>query len=540
MRARMEYQLGSRLFRSLLPLGCIALLLHATVGFAAPRIVCDAPVYDFGHADQTEPVVHAFTIWNRGDTTLKIGNLRACCGASMTMEAKTIAPGSNTQCRVTLSLNNRRGKQDKRFFIASNDPKQPYYSLRFVGTVNTASRLTPRAEQEMQGTNIIAATNAFPVLSEEKVDPPAPPVIIDFFHEPGCPACRRIEAGILPDVLEHFGEQIDFRKWDVSELAHVLRLLAYQDALDLREDHPVLIVVDYQTALPGVSAIENRLREAIEVALTARMDPAFEAPVPIPVPDANTGVASGQSRMDTFGFPAILAAGLIDGLNPCAIAALTFLMSLLAAAKVKGSRVLLLGLPYCLAAFLTYMLLGLGLLRAFHLFHAMPLIRWVVEILLIAGLVLLAALSFRDAWRFGRSHRADAVQVKLPKSVMRLSHAIMRRGVRTRHLVLGGFVSGMAVTAVESVCTGQLYVPTLALMIRLAGSAGSRKAWGYLLAYNTMFMVPLVTVFLLVWAGLRNESLQQWSKRHVVPGKIAMGLLMLALATGLVLLRVKG
>jgi len=362
-------------------------------------------------------------------------------------------------------------------------------------------------------------------------------VILDYFHEPGCPACWRIETLILPDVMERFGEHVDFHKWNVSEMEHVMRLMAYQDALGLKENHPVLMVVDYQTALHGVSAIESRLRDAIEVALAARMDPAFEDPAPISTPDTLDGVARGQSRLETFSLPAILVAGLIDGLNPCAMTALTFLMSLLAASKVKGHRLLFLGLSYCLAAFLTYLTIGLGLLRAFDFFHAIPMVRLIVEMILLAGLLIVAALSFRDAWRFSRSQRPDAVQVKLPKPVMRLSHAIMRRGVRNRHLVLGGFLSGVAVTGVDSICTGQLYIPTLALMIRMAGGSESLRAWQLLLAYNAMFIVPLLTVFLLVWTGLSNQSLQQWSKRHVVPGKILIGLLMLALAAGLLVLR---
>jgi hypothetical protein len=47
-----------------------------------------------------------------------------------------------------------------------------------------------------------------------------------------------------------------------------------------------------------------------------------------------------------------------------------------------------------------------------------------------------------------------------------------------------GLLIGVVVTALESVCTGQVYVPTLVLILKNNALAESR-AWLYLLAYNT-------------------------------------------------------
>jgi hypothetical protein len=114
-------------------------LLAATVLFAAsargaPRIACREAVYDFGSAANTGRIERAFVIRNEGDAELKIGELRACCGSSMRMDAKTIAPGSNAVASVTFSLGGRQGQQRKAFYIASNDPAQPYFQLLLVGT----------------------------------------------------------------------------------------------------------------------------------------------------------------------------------------------------------------------------------------------------------------------------------------------------------------------------------------------------------------------------------------------------------------------
>ena len=95
-------------------------------------------------------------------------------------------------------------------------------------------------------------------------------------------------------------------------------------------------------------------------------------------------------------------------------------------------------------------------------------------------------------------------------------------------LALGGLVVGGLVTALESVCTGQVYVPTMVLVIKSGGLAS--QAWSYLLLYNAMFVVPLVLVFVLTFMGMRTQTLLEWSKKNVVFSKVLLGLFFLAMA----------
>ena len=99
-----------------------------------PKIACREPVYHFGTVTNTGKIEHTFVIRNDGDETLKIGKLRACCGAKMKMTRKTIAQGVTAEAKVTFSLRGRRGRQRKSFYIASNDPTRPHLQLRLEGT----------------------------------------------------------------------------------------------------------------------------------------------------------------------------------------------------------------------------------------------------------------------------------------------------------------------------------------------------------------------------------------------------------------------
>jgi len=94
--------------------------------------------------------------------------------------------------------------------------------------------------------------------------------------------------------------------------------------------------------------------------------------------------------------------------------------------------------------------------------------------------------------------------------------------------MLGGALAGGLVTVLESVCTGQVYLPTLVLMVR-EGGFNLRVLW-LLLLYNALFVLPLVVTLLLTWRGLRTERLLEWSRRNVVPAKLALAALFMGLA----------
>ena len=101
---------------------------------AVPQIVCERPVYDFGVVGPTQVVQHVFVMENRGGAPLVITRVHGCCGATMELGAKTIAPGTNTTFEIKLTLAGRRGQVNKAFYLHSNDPMTPIYQLRMLGS----------------------------------------------------------------------------------------------------------------------------------------------------------------------------------------------------------------------------------------------------------------------------------------------------------------------------------------------------------------------------------------------------------------------
>ena len=94
-------------------------------GYAAPKLACDEPEYQFGELDSSETVKHNFVIRNEGDEPLKITRVRTDCGCTLArLKDKTLAPGEQTTLLSTLSLKGRHGKQRKRITLETNDPSQ--------------------------------------------------------------------------------------------------------------------------------------------------------------------------------------------------------------------------------------------------------------------------------------------------------------------------------------------------------------------------------------------------------------------------------
>ena len=516
---------------------------------AAPKITCAQPVYDFSRSEDTQTVEHTFIIGNTGDEPLRIGKIKACCGAATELGTNVIPAAGTTTLKVKLPLSGRSGNQHKSFYIGSNDPTQPYYQLRFVGKVSPRAKVEPVSEASV--TVLPNPVTERPVAGPVKAS--ACPVIVDYFFEEGCPDCERVRQEVLPELKTRFGGACVVVEHDIGIQSNVLMLVAYQEQLKIDEDAPVCMVVDYKYVFNGLAAIERGLADQVERCIKEPKGPGWSPPQPIVVPN-DTNAAVADERMQRFTLSAVITAGLLDGINPCAFSTLVFFMSLLAVSKVRGVRLLMMGASFCLAVFVTYTAIGLGLLRALYLLEGLKWARTGLEALMMGVLAVLAFLSFRDAYRYRITGNAGDVTIQLPdrmktgiRDMMRSEISPLRQGyggqggqkseVRTAwiRLAVAGCVLGVTVTAIESVCTGQLYVPTLVLVAKQGGAA-SGKAWSYLLLYDAMFIVPLLAVFLLTYFGLRTQTLLAWSKHNVVLSKVLTGMFFLLMAVLICLL----
>ena len=98
--------------------------------------------------------------------------------------------------------------------------------------------------------------------------------------------------------------------------------------------------------------------------------------------------------------------------------------------------------------------------------------------------------------------------------------------------MLSAFISGFLVSLLEAVCTGQMYLPTIAFVLK--ASSFKLQALGYLLLYNIMFIVPLVVIFVFALMGTTSAEFTSFLKKHLGVIKIFMAVLFFSLGIFLI------
>jgi cytochrome c biogenesis protein CcdA len=232
-------------------------------------------------------------------------------------------------------------------------------------------------------------------------------------------------------------------------------------------------------------------------------------------------------RFRSFGILTVVGAGLWDGLNPCAFATIVFFISYLTFLGRKGREILLVGSAFALGVFLTYLLVGMGLLKVLEgLTFLTTLSRWVYGLTALLCLTL-AVFTFLD-YRKARQGEFQAMTLRIPSRVRRQINRVIREGARARAFVPVAFVTGFVVSIIELACTGQVYLPTIIFVTGMPAMQG--QAFFYLLLYNLAFILPLVVVFGLAYFGTTSEQLGIFINRRTATIKLGTTLLFLVLA----------
>ena len=101
-----------------------------------PGLVFSEMTYDFGTIKSDTIVSHIYKFENVSLDTIKInkvGTSWGCTGTLLSSEA--IAPGEAGEIKVSFRSRGRKGKQNKRITVSTNDTNHPVYRLYFKGEI---------------------------------------------------------------------------------------------------------------------------------------------------------------------------------------------------------------------------------------------------------------------------------------------------------------------------------------------------------------------------------------------------------------------
>lgn len=101
-----------------------------------PKLVCDAPVYNFGRVTQLAVITNVFIIRNEGDTTFVAGMARATCSCTrVSLSRRMIGPGETAELTAVFTAARRNGEQRENIYLPSSDPDDPALILCMQGFV---------------------------------------------------------------------------------------------------------------------------------------------------------------------------------------------------------------------------------------------------------------------------------------------------------------------------------------------------------------------------------------------------------------------
>ena len=251
-------------------------------------------------------------------------------------------------------------------------------------------------------------------------------------------------------------------------------------------------------------------------------------------------------RLRSFSPFAVVSAGLIDGINPCAFTVIVFFISFLALQGYRKRELIAIGLSFIFSVFLTYLLIGLGLFGFLYRLEAFWHISRIVNVSIGIFSIILGVLCVYDFLKFRQTAKTEGLILQLPAAVKKQIHSIIgltyrksrQQGdsasrVSVSRLILSALVTGFLVSILEAVCTGQVYLPTITLILKANGM--NLQALAYLTLYNLMFILPLFIIFILALEGVSSEQFAHFLKKHLVLIKLFMAVLFFALGAFLII-----
>lgn len=349
---------------------------------------------------------------------------------------------------------------------------------------------------------------------------------MSFYYEKGNPECIKVQK--LLEILSLFSSNISLQMRDITlsnnkELFDILMEIYYKN-LNQKKKVPAIffenkMLIGYEDIyneiyLPIMAAIERKPPKTIQERISN-----FLREMKIYIISSSGGLLSTT----------VMIAGLIDGINPCAISILIFLIFSLSKLKDKRKQIVTSGLSFILGIFVTYLFIGIGLLK-------LTITSLFISIynLVFIGMGILAfvlgGLNILDFY-YARKGNIRKIKLQLPLRYKKLSHFIIRKVSLTNLLII--FCIGALMSLIEFPCSGQVYLPTITL---IGNPLSNFRPFLLLLLYNLMFILPLIGIVIVSILWLSSEKVSIFISQKLTLIKLSTAIFFFLIGTYMLIL----
>ena len=225
--------------------------------------------------------------------------------------------------------------------------------------------------------------------------------------------------------------------------------------------------------------------------------------------------AKAKAKTEPLTLTAIFLAAAADSINPCAMMVLLILLgSLIVYQQANITRVVASVCSFISAVFLTYFILGLGIINIIVSSKMAEQVSIGVGIIAI----IVGILNLKDVFWY----RKGGVSAEVPDGWKKYLTDILLKASSP----LGAFAAGTVVTMFELPCTGGPYLFGLSL---IASETEIFDRFLYLFLYNIVFVSPLVAIAILCVRGtVALQSAEEFREKHLPQFRLITGVVMLA------------
>lgn len=313
-----------------------------------------------------------------------------------------------------------------------------------------------------------------------------------YFYSTTCGSCIEVNS-LLEKVQEEY-KYINIIKYDISNLDNKSLLNRYckEYKVDKEERGTVPIIFIRNEYLYGIDEIEKKLEYEINNNIDINT-------ILIKENYDKNNFENENSIFDSISILKLIMLALLNGLNPCSISMLLFLIMLLGS---KTDKIKKIGIGFCIGKTMAFIVLGSICFQFLSKISSKAIINFINIVFIIISLFLFI-LNLSDYFNIKRDEYGK-IKAQLPIKLRKLNHNIIRKFVNKiengKIILIFSVIIGALIACTEFLCSGQIYLSAIVTVIQTQ-TRNIVEAMFYLILYSISYMIPLICILILIIKG---------------------------------------
>jgi len=159
-------------------------------------------------------------------------------------------------------------------------------------------------------------------------------------------------------------------------------------------------------------------------------------------------------------------------------------------------------------------------------------ISFYIKIFIVAFCIIFALLNLWDFFK-ARKEEFGSMKLQLPKGLKKKNQDLIKKGSDSKAGAILMFFIGMAVATGEFLCTGQIYLSSVVIMVQ-KGSAGVFPV-ALLAIYSLAFVLPLIVLMIVLYFSKKAFEASEFILDKIAWIKLISAILFVGMAVYMIL-----